>query len=184
MHSIRLQFLGRLLALLAVALPLRSQALEYFSPPRDARELPARPTLAWSFGTGNLLTNPGFEDGTNGWTVSGATVVNLVFPNRASEGSKAIWILRGMVSRQITLPAGPEELTLSFALQGVARFSESPQSHYAQVEVVDLEGGCAIPGLPRNEHLRAVERSVVSGDVGSRTVSGTPGAPDLNPARG
>ena len=140
MHLIRPQFLGRLLALLAVALPLRSQTLEYFSPPRDARALPARPTLAWSFGTGNLLTNPGFEDGTNGWTVSGGTVVNLVFPSGAAEGSKAIRVNRGTVSREITLPPGPEQLTLSFALREVTPLSDSQRLQYARVEVVDLEG--------------------------------------------
>ncbi len=119
MNSGRPRLPWLLVGLLAFSVSTSAQILERFSPPNGASVLPARPTLAWSFGTENLLTNPGFEDGTNGWAVTGGTLATMVLSNSAADGTKALRILKGSVSRELKLPSNPQATTLSFALRGL-----------------------------------------------------------------
>lgn len=148
------------MGLLAFSVSTLAQVLERFSPPSGSSLLPARPTVAWSFGTENLLTNPGFEDGTNGWAVTGGTLATMIFPNSAADGTKALRILRGSVSREVTLPAAPQATTLSFALRGLPQVPDS-----GWLEVVDLEGTVPTRKFSVTEFVATGSWSVMTVDL-------------------
>ncbi|MBN8246156.1 MAG: hypothetical protein J0L84_01790 [Verrucomicrobia bacterium] len=95
-----------------------AQELDRLCPPNGAETVFARPTVAWAYGTDNLLSNPGFEDGTAGWTFTPGGQVTVP-SSGAAEGTHALQVIVGVVSREITLPQSDDGITLSYAVRGL-----------------------------------------------------------------
>lgn len=117
-------------AVLLATLPLltavagQAQTAVLPSPPDKAEYVPARPTLTWSFSDTTLLSNGGFEDGTNGWVAGSAKVVTKVGVANPGEGTQALSGLLGLVSREFDLPAGFGGLRLSYQYNGLIKSPE------------------------------------------------------------
>jgi len=94
------------------------------SPPHRADGVPAHPTLTWSDSDLNLLSNGGFEAGTDGWSASGARVVQQIRQIPPAEGSNVLSGLQREISREFVVPDAPSGLRLSYLFLGL---SSSPE---------------------------------------------------------
>ncbi|HAB16757.1 MAG TPA: hypothetical protein PLX89_21550, partial [Verrucomicrobiota bacterium] len=127
-----------------------AQTLERQCPPTGAETIFARPVFAWTYGTENLLTNPGFEDGTNGWAISPGGVVMTSPPNGAAEGTNAFRVSVGRISREVSLPAVDTGLSLSYALRGLYQLAGPEMVEIEPVGGAEPPVNLPIPGFTSN----------------------------------
>lgn len=98
--------------------PSQAQELDRLCPPDGAETVFARPTVAWAYGTGNLLSNPGFEEGSTDWTFTPGGQITVP-SSGAAEGAHAFQVTAGRISREVALPQSEDGLTLSYAVRGL-----------------------------------------------------------------
>lgn len=97
-------------------LVLKTAGVEFSKPTPNHREsyVRATPLLGWVYSETNLLSNGGFEQGLEMWTVTG---LQLVRGTAAAEGTNYL-AGRGTLSRTVELPTGYGALSLNFKLRG------------------------------------------------------------------
>ncbi|MBN9693835.1 MAG: lamin tail domain-containing protein [Verrucomicrobia bacterium] len=103
---------------LLTALVGRAQIAVLPAPSDKSEGVPAHPTLTWSYSETNLLSNGGFEDGTNGWSIGSAQRANQSLNISAAEGSFLLLGVGGMVQRDLVLPLGHGGLRLAYKVLG------------------------------------------------------------------
>ncbi|MBN9693833.1 MAG: lamin tail domain-containing protein, partial [Verrucomicrobia bacterium] len=109
---------GCFLLFLLTTLISRAQTAVLPAPSDRSEGVPANPMLTWSYSETNLLSNGGFEDGTNGWDIAAAQRVARFVNLPPAEGSFLLRGVGGVIRRDLMLPAGPGGLRLSFKALG------------------------------------------------------------------